>query len=64
MYLLFRLISLIALLSLVVGIILKVGHFGHWFDSSVFFSIGIIGSLIAYSGKSYWDYRKKTKNSN
>lgn len=59
MYYFFRLLNLVALIALVTAMILKIGHS---FDSSIFFSIGIIGSSFAYLGKTYWDYRRKTQN--
>ena len=61
MYLFFRLLNLVALLSIITGIILKAGH---WFDSSLFLCVGIAAPSLAYLGKLYWDYRNKSQHLN
>lgn len=56
MYLFFRLLSLVALLSLIAGFVVKFGNFG---DATVLFRIGIIAACIGWAGRFYLDRKKK-----
>ena len=58
MYLFFRLLSLISLLLLITGFILKIGG---WYDSNLLFRIGVIGVVIAWAGRMFLDRRMKAK---
>jgi len=56
MYSILRLLSLLALLSIIAGLVVQQMH---WGDNTLLLVTGIICASIGFSGRKYLDYKKR-----